>query len=995
MRITAVDEELYTNNNSGTNFGVTMGSKLFSVLTESLYKDKPRAVCRETIANCVDAHRMRDELFAGLTSDDQKWKDLVASGLSEPGTPYYIHLPTDIEPWLEFEDNGIGLPVEKILGEVQFVIDPQHPDSPPTMVRDGNGHPVRSGGVYTTLFGSDKEDNDNAIGAYGLGCKSPFAIVDTFLVKSRVNGEEHQYLMFLNSKREPQVDWLTKDPVTGEPSPLKTEKKNGLTVRMDAIPVSMKTKITVSVADILQTFPKEEQPVVNDGMFSYKPVEYEEFVCGLRIVKNFHYGHVFNNDFVVNTGGVVYPVDRSKLEEVLSYEEVKSLRLYASEKCIVMEMPLGTVNIPPSREEISYDEVTMNNIVAVLRPALDHIQKLKSEILDKMELNLSSLWKTRAELCKLEPDNFSQIIREKWESLVEEKKKIGREAGVAIGYHDNGFKAYAQIKEDLSWVTPTRDFRIYRDNHYGLNAVNMDDYVLTESYHKRKICPESEMLIDITSMSDRKAIVVLNDTQFGRGTVLTRLKKLRDEDLNVLFEGLVDNENPLPEVVIMVGASNKDVDVEFDDYVKFTEYLCRVGNFNYILGSEVCEVYEKMPRKLKHVTQTEINRNLAHLAFRINSSKAYEEYAPNNVFEIEEEDKDFTYILRDEMPQLEGLRCDSYLEQYARSRGVLGEKTFVVNGIRTDSRRMCDSLPYFRRVDLEALKQLDYECKMTRLENAVTRNSPLKDPVAEYGLKTILGALLFAEFISEHTSFGNMRQFLVWLQVFVNRHPLVSFEENDEAFRHYGDFTLGDLYERTITFDKILGGRSIPRAKIPQQKMQYRDLENLRDRYGRFRSNLEDCLEPTIWAFSAVNIAPWKRDMDLLAQVEAVFREREFKSLHNGVFPTVLLKRGMIHSTYALKNDLEKITSKFAGQLSKIIGEHQVLLERIPQHWAEREVAQFHNKLESSLCVCRLGRWNEPSLKGTRSFFPQFKTSKEIEEEKKKAQESQTPEVVE
>lgn len=78
MRITAVDEELFSNNDEGTGFGVKMGSKLFAVLTESLYKDKPRAVCRETIANCVDAHRMRDALFSGLTPEDQGWKDLVA-----------------------------------------------------------------------------------------------------------------------------------------------------------------------------------------------------------------------------------------------------------------------------------------------------------------------------------------------------------------------------------------------------------------------------------------------------------------------------------------------------------------------------------------------------------------------------------------------------------------------------------------------------------------------------------------------------------------------------------------------------------------------------------------------------------------------------------------------------------------------------------------------------------------------------------------------------
>lgn len=984
MRITAVDEELYTNNTSGTGYGVTMGAKLFSVLTESLYKDKPRAVCRETIANCVDAHRMRDALFAGLTPEDQAWKDLVAQQHAEPGTPYHIHVPTDIEPWLEFEDFGVGLPVEKILGEVEYAVDPQHPESAPVMVLDANGHPVRSGGVYTTLFGSDKEDNDDAIGAYGLGCKSPFAIVDTFLVKSRVGGEEHQYLMFLNSKREPQVDWLTKDPVTGEPAPIKTEKKNGLCVRMDAIPVTMKNKISVSVSDILQTFPESEQPIVNEGMFKYNPVEYQDFIAGLKIVSNFHYGHVFHSNFVVNTGGIVYPVDTSKLQEQMGYGEINLLQRYAGNKCIVIEMPLGTVNIPPSREEISYDEITMGNISDTLKPALDHVQSLKREILDKLELNLASLWKARAELSKLEPDYFSDLIREKWESLIEERRKIGKETGFIIGYKDDGFKAYAQIRGELSWLTPTRDFRIYRDNYYGLSAVNMDDFVLTHQYHKRKICPDSDMLIEITDMTDRKAIAVLNDTQFSRGTVLTRLKKLRNEDLNGLLDGLVEKEDELPNIVVMVGPSNKDVEIKFDEYVKFTEYLCRVGGFNYILGSEICDSYEKMPRKVKHIASSEISRNLKVL--RLSGSSLVECDAPVDIFEVEDEDKNYTYVLREERDLLKSLPGSSDFIEYAKSRGLMGEYTFVVNGIRTESRRMCDTLPQFHRVNIGALVELGDEYRLSRLQYFVNARSPLKDAVAEYGLKTIVGALLFSEFIKEKTKFSSIKHFLSWMQVFVNRHPLTSFEENDLAFRKYGPFSLGELYDKIVLFHKIIGGSSLPRPRmrfnIRQERMDNEALSNFRQRMSHCRGSLEGGdLDSTIWDFSQLNITPWKEDMQLLAQLEAVFCERDFKTFHGGVFPTELLATDMIAETELLDSKLDKVESKLKRHLNEIVKELGDPLT-IDNFWASQEVCSFMRKLESRRSSCRFGKFERRPLADTRSFYPQCKTSEELKLER-------------
>ena len=110
-------------------FTANMDATAFQVMIGNLYKDKPRAVVRETIANCRDAHNWRDLMYGSVTreklssglltsSEEVLVAKLQGEGYALPGTPYEIHVPTDLEPWLEFTDYGIGLTLEEAIGEV-------------------------------------------------------------------------------------------------------------------------------------------------------------------------------------------------------------------------------------------------------------------------------------------------------------------------------------------------------------------------------------------------------------------------------------------------------------------------------------------------------------------------------------------------------------------------------------------------------------------------------------------------------------------------------------------------------------------------------------------------------------------------------------------------------------------------------------------------------------------------------------------------------------
>lgn len=59
--------------------------------------------------------------------------------------------------------------------------------------------------VYTVLFESTKEDNNELGGCFGLGSKSPFCYTDSFSIISYVDGKVYYYTVFRNDERIPEV----------------------------------------------------------------------------------------------------------------------------------------------------------------------------------------------------------------------------------------------------------------------------------------------------------------------------------------------------------------------------------------------------------------------------------------------------------------------------------------------------------------------------------------------------------------------------------------------------------------------------------------------------------------------------------------------------------------------------------------------------------------------------------------------------------------------
>ncbi|WLR90902.1 ATP-binding protein [Shinella zoogloeoides] len=119
-------------------FTMSESAEFFTVLSDTLYRDKKRAVIREVFCNAWDAH--------------------IVTGQKD--RPVEVTL-TDTE--LVIKDYGPGIPADKV------------------------------GPIYCRYGASTKVKDENQTGGFGLGSKAPFAYSDHFSVTSCVDGFKHVY----------------------------------------------------------------------------------------------------------------------------------------------------------------------------------------------------------------------------------------------------------------------------------------------------------------------------------------------------------------------------------------------------------------------------------------------------------------------------------------------------------------------------------------------------------------------------------------------------------------------------------------------------------------------------------------------------------------------------------------------------------------------------------------------------------------------------------
>ena len=343
-------------------FTVKSGAKIFQLLSENLYSNKPLAVIRELVANAHDAQKDNNTLHI----------------------PVKVKIPNYIDNWFSIRDFGMGISHEFMIGE--------------EIVEDSNGEKHQVG--YTTIGHSTKDTSNEFTGGFGIGRCAAFSISDSYTVVSTTKDKTNPnknirrfYSVFLE-KGEPNVAVMGETEI--EYNPDDSDTYTGFEVK-----VSVKDHRTFET-EALKFLSNIDFPVEISGTTS--KITQKEVVLERKTWRVFNTGFssksgTYHNDSNVyaKMGIVRYPINNTHLPYVLHW------------KSFEIDFPIGSLEITPRRESLSYTEKTIE--VIKLRAA-EVIEEIKEEFNTKLAA-APTLWDARKLIHSLnsgELSRFSSII---------------------------------------------------------------------------------------------------------------------------------------------------------------------------------------------------------------------------------------------------------------------------------------------------------------------------------------------------------------------------------------------------------------------------------------------------------------------------------------------------------------------------------------------------------------------------------------------------------
>lgn len=236
-----------------------------------------------------------------------------------PETPFMCTLPDMFNPEFIVRDFGVSLSHDDVMN------------------------------LYTTVFESTKEDTNDQVGKLGLGSKSPFAYTDSFTVTAWMDGEQRVYSAYLGSDHIPRISLLDRSE-SAEPT--------GLSI---SFPVELKDidQFAQKAGIVARGF--DTQPTIvakaDEGARFTRSREMEIVAEGTGW-KMFTTPNTYGSgQALAKQGCVLYPILADSIKDCP--EEVRIIL----ESNIILDFPMGSVDIAASREGLSYDADTQANII--------------------------------------------------------------------------------------------------------------------------------------------------------------------------------------------------------------------------------------------------------------------------------------------------------------------------------------------------------------------------------------------------------------------------------------------------------------------------------------------------------------------------------------------------------------------------------------------------------------------------------------------------------
>ena len=231
--------------------------------------------------------------------------------------PFDLQLPSWMDKTFSIRDYGTGIPHDRF----------EH--------------------IYTNVGSSTKEGTNELIGGFGLGSKAPFTMTDTFIVENFRGGIKTTWVCF-KDKGVPQVSCVgTED----------TDEPNGLKVSFsfDDGEVAEFTKQTM---EQLKYFPVKPNITGGSGTITFPPLpdgwDTKEYFFQAQDKSQSYYGSP--RSYVV-MGNVCYNIESRNFD--YKYRSI-------FDTGVILKVPIGSVDIPPSRENIELTPRTMKTLNGVL-----------------------------------------------------------------------------------------------------------------------------------------------------------------------------------------------------------------------------------------------------------------------------------------------------------------------------------------------------------------------------------------------------------------------------------------------------------------------------------------------------------------------------------------------------------------------------------------------------------------------------------------------------
>lgn len=262
-------------------------------------------------------------------------------------SPFFVHCPTYLKPEFFVRDYGVGM-TQEIMEK-----------------------------VYIILGKSDKDQSDDEVGMWGLGSKSPFAYGDQYEISCYDGVEVRHYGFGISDEGFPTLYLMNVEPCD-EPCGVRV----GFSVAASDFPLFEAAIVHASIAH--DGAFESNIPLKGIGEVAYQGADWN---CYIDTPLN---PNGYTNVWYARQGCVLYAISAQQVTLPTDYGNGKRSQAY------VIDCPIGTVRMTPSREAIQYDP----EVVAYLKERV-------AQVITELE---QSVWEAVRDI-KSVTDFFDTITR--------------------------------------------------------------------------------------------------------------------------------------------------------------------------------------------------------------------------------------------------------------------------------------------------------------------------------------------------------------------------------------------------------------------------------------------------------------------------------------------------------------------------------------------------------------------------------------------------------